>query len=308
MTEREKPWTAERLRALLPGADADVVPLLNEPEEHLPPARFFLEPAGWKFGLALPELENGQLTASSYAEYWLEADLALQSQPLREWKKERREAFEQEARRVLREGDERTRQQWNERIKTLDAVLDGVADEKEKGRTYPGQMSAEERRTGLVVLEKRTLRARAKYASRREVLRQEEDRRAHTGKPSAPKAKKTTAETGNQITAGTPGRKVTLDDPSAHPAKTLNAVLKWTDTNSSGNFRGENSLCGFVSERLVEVVGYKIPQDTIKSRLRSLMNELNVELPHGATNALSYIKAREEVIRAMEDCGLSVEL
>jgi hypothetical protein len=183
MTEREKPWTAERLRALLPGGDADAVPLLNEPDEHLPPARFRLEPAGWKSGLALPELENGQLTASSYAEYWLEADLALQSQPLREWKKERREAFEQEARRVLGEGDERTRQQWSERIETLDAVLDGVADEKEKGRIYSGKMSAEERRTGLVALEKRTLRARAKYASRREVLRQEEDR-AHTGEIS----------------------------------------------------------------------------------------------------------------------------
>jgi len=63
-------------------------------------------------------------------------------------------------------------------------VLDGVADEKEKGRTHPGQMSAEERRSGLVALEKRTLRARAKYASRREVLRQEEDRRAHTGELS----------------------------------------------------------------------------------------------------------------------------
>jgi hypothetical protein len=151
---------------------------LNEPEEHLPPARFRLEPAGWKFGLALPELEKGQLTASSYAEYWLEADLALQSQPLREWKKERRGAFEQEARRVLGEGDERTRQQWSERIKTLDAVLDGVADEKEKGRIYSGKMSAEERRTGLVALEKRTLRARAKYASRREVLRQERGPRA----------------------------------------------------------------------------------------------------------------------------------
>jgi len=111
-----------------------------------------------------------------------------------------------------------------------------------------------------------------------------------------------------------PGRDSTLNDPGAYPAETLNAVLEWTgdDANRERPFRSgshNESLCGFVSETLARgPAGWEISQDTIKARLRSLMDELNVELPHGPTNKLSYFEAREQIIEAMQERGLSVEL
>lgn len=101
-----------------------------------------------------------------------------------------------------------------------------------------------------------------------------------------------------------PGRKSTLNDPEAHPSRMLKAVLEWTreDTNRRKPFRSEvqESLCGFLSKRLEEKVGYPVPQDTIKTRLRSIMDEMGVQLPHGHTNILSYFEAREEITEAMQ--------
>jgi len=101
-----------------------------------------------------------------------------------------------------------------------------------------------------------------------------------------------------------PGRKSTLNDPEAHPSRMLKAVLEWTreDTNRGKPFRSEvqESLCGFLSKRLEEKVGYPVPQDTIKTRLRSIMDEMGVQLPHGHTNILSYFEAREEITEAMQ--------
>jgi len=109
------------------------------------------------------------------------------------------------------------------------------------------------------------------------------------------------------------GRKSTLNDPGAYPAETLNAVLEWTgdDANRGRPFRSgshNETLCGFVSETLADHAGYEISQETIKTRLRSLMDELNVELPHGPTNKHSYFEAREQIVEAMQERGLSVEL
>ena len=105
-----------------------------------------------------------------------------------------------------------------------------------------------------------------------------------------------------------PGRKSTLNDPETHSSAMLEAVLEWTgeDANQSKPFRSENqqSLCGFVSERLKEETEYPVPQDTIKTRLRSIMDEMGVQLPHGHTNTLSYFEAREEITEAMQEHGL----
>lgn len=105
-----------------------------------------------------------------------------------------------------------------------------------------------------------------------------------------------------------PGRKTTLNDPEAHPSVMLKAVLEWTDddANRKKPFRSETkpSLCGHVSERLEEPAGYSVSQETIKSRLRSIMNEMDVQLPHGPTNKLSYFQAREEITEAMKEHDL----
>jgi len=105
-----------------------------------------------------------------------------------------------------------------------------------------------------------------------------------------------------------PGRRSTLNDPEAHPAVMLKAVLEWTDndSNRAKPFRSENqpSLCGHVSKRLEEPAGYVVPQETIKTRLRSLMSELGVELPYGHTNKRSYFESREEITEAMQEKGL----
>ena len=88
----------------------------------------------------------------------------------------------------------------------------------------------------------------------------------------------------------------------------LKAVLEWTndDANRKKPFRSETkpSLCGHVSERLEEPAGHSVSQDTIKSRLRSIMNEMGVQLPHGPTNKLSYFQAREEITEAMKKHNL----
>lgn len=111
-------------------------------------------------------------------------------------------------------------------------------------------------------------------------------------------------------TAPRPGRPPTIDDPSTHPVATLNTVLEWTDddANRSRPFRGENSLCGFVSEQLKDEVGFEVPQDTVKARLRSMMDDLKVDLPHGPTNKRSYFEAREDIIEAMKERDLPVQL
>jgi hypothetical protein len=109
-----------------------------------------------------------------------------------------------------------------------------------------------------------------------------------------------------------PGRDSILNDPTAYPSKTLNAVLEWTSDNANKPkpFRSEcnPSLCGFVSEQLAdeEAAGWKIPEDTIKTRLRSLMDELDVELPHGPTNKLSYFEARGQIVEAMQARDLRI--
>lgn len=107
-----------------------------------------------------------------------------------------------------------------------------------------------------------------------------------------------------------PGRRSTLNDPEAHPSVMLRAVLEWTgdDSNRAKPFRSENqpSLCGHVSKRLEEPAGYAVSEETIKTRLESIMSELGVELPHGHTNKRSYFEAREEIAEAMREHGLSV--
>ena len=122
---------------------------------------------------------------------------------------------------------------------------------------------------------------------------------------------KMTEERAQEITEESrPGRRSTLNDPETYPAVTLRAVLEWTndDANRAKPFRSKTqlSLCGFVSERLEGKVGYQVPQDTIKTRLQSLMSDLGVELPHGHTNTRSYFEAREEITEAMEKHDLSV--
>jgi hypothetical protein len=105
-----------------------------------------------------------------------------------------------------------------------------------------------------------------------------------------------------------PGRKSTLKDPDTHPVIILKALLEWTgdDSNRTKPFRSESqpSLCGHVSKRLKEPAGHLVSQDTIKSRLQSLMRELGVELPRGHTNKRSYFEAREEITEAMKEHGL----
>jgi hypothetical protein len=120
----------------------------------------------------------------------------------------------------------------------------------------------------------------------------------------------TEADAQEDVEESQSGRKSTLNDPETYPAVTLRAVLEWVgdDKNRAKPFRSESqsSLCGFVSERLEEKVGYQVPQDTIKTRLQSLMSELGVELPHGHTNTRSYFESREEITEAMQKHGLSV--
>jgi hypothetical protein len=104
------------------------------------------------------------------------------------------------------------------------------------------------------------------------------------------------------------GRKTVLETPEAYPEVILKAVLEWTDddANQEKPFRSENqpSLCGHVSERLEEPASRSVSQETIKSRLRSIMDEMDVKLPHGPTNRLSYFQAREEIIEAMNEHDL----
>lgn len=105
-----------------------------------------------------------------------------------------------------------------------------------------------------------------------------------------------------EATNGTPGRKTVLNDPTTYPAITLQAVLEWTSEpdHKSKPFRGEDSLCAFVADRVKERVGYEVPQETMKSRLQSLMRELDIDLPRGHTNNASYFKARDAIQAAMQ--------
>lgn len=113
-------------------------------------------------------------------------------------------------------------------------------------------------------------------------------------------------EEAEEIISGVGGRKLTIDDPSAYSVETLNALLEWTadEANKGSNFRGKDSLCGFIAQRLEPHANHKPPQSTIRSRLESLMESLNVNLPHGSTNALSYFKARDQIKKAMKTRGL----